>query len=65
MDVLCLDHIRGGGNKELTALGIKGNIFYRWLVKHNYPEGYQVLCANCNMRKARLWGERFNVANGN
>lgn len=46
-----LDHINGGGNKEREKLfggHFGGSTFYRWLVKHNFPEGYQVLCANCN-----------------
>lgn len=25
-----------------------GNTFYAWLKKNNFPEGYQVLCFNCN-----------------
>lgn len=60
IEVLCLDHINGGGNRELKALGVKGNVFYHWLAENDYPEGYQVLCANCNMRKARLRRERTN-----
>lgn len=25
-----------------------GNTFYRWLIRNNYPEGFRVLCLNCN-----------------
>jgi hypothetical protein len=48
--VLCIDHINGGGNQERKIHG-GGWKFYVWLKKQNYPEGYQVLCYNCNARK--------------
>lgn len=50
---LVIDHINGGGTQHLTALGSK---LYRWLIKNNLPEGFQVLCANCNMAKQRPGG---------
>lgn len=50
---LTLDHINGGGNKQVRELG--GPItFYRWLIAQGFPEGYQILCFNCNN------GRRFN-----
>ena len=50
--VLCLDHINGGGSKHRKILGVVGGAaFYRKLRKDEYPTGYQVLCANCNLRK--------------
>lgn len=52
VDVLCLDHIKGGGSKQRRELKIgHGSNFYSWLKRNNYPEGYQVLCFNCNMKK--------------
>jgi len=41
---LSIDHIDGKGNlhKEFS---------YRWLIKNNYPEGYQTLCMNCQWIK--------------
>ena len=54
LDVLCIDHINGNGNQERKKINrFGGNGFYRWLRTNGYPEGYQVLCANCNMKKAR------------
>jgi hypothetical protein len=45
VDVLCIDHINGGGHQE-------GGISLRcWLKRTNYPKGFQVLCANCNLKK--------------
>lgn len=52
IDVLCLDHIANNGNEQRRQLGLLGASFYRWLEREGYPEGYQVLCANCNMKKA-------------
>jgi hypothetical protein len=48
---LSLDHINGGGNKHCKSLGIKGTL-YNWLIKHNFPEGYQTLCMNCQFIKS-------------
>jgi hypothetical protein len=47
---LCVDHINGSGGKERKK--IRSNIFYHWLIKNNFPEGYQILCWNCNSIKA-------------
>lgn len=45
---LQIDHI-GGGGREHRASGVT-SIFY-WLKANNFPEGFQVLCANCNWAK--------------
>ena len=53
---LVIDHIDGGGTKERREPG-KGGVAFYWFLKTNcFPEGYQVLCANCNMAKERLEG---------
>ncbi len=58
-DVLCIDHIYNNGREHRRLIGNKGgNAFYRWLQKNNYPEGYQVLCANCNQKKQVLRNKR-------
>ncbi len=49
IDVLCIDHINGGGNRERQQHKIKN--IYKWLKRKNLPEGYQTLCANCNLKK--------------
>ena len=52
---LTIDHINNDGHvqrkqhKAATAL-------YSWLKARGYPPGYQVLCYNCNMGKARNGG---------
>ena len=50
---LSIDHITGGGNlhrRNITKTGKGGNMSY-WLKRNNFPEGFQVLCHNCNMAK--------------
>jgi hypothetical protein len=46
---LTIDHVNGGGVKHRKELGTgAGASFYHWLKTNNYPEGYAVLCFNCN-----------------
>lgn len=51
---LQIDHVNGDGYKHLRSNGrrrYKGEVMYQWLKKHNYPPGFQLLCANCNFAK--------------
>jgi hypothetical protein len=59
MRALCLDHINHNGAEHRAEIkqetknqgrGVGASIF-RWLKNHGYPDGFQVLCANCNMIK--------------
>lgn len=52
--VLTIDHIHGGGTLERRLTGGGGQHFYRTIKKANYPEGFQILCFNCNVAKWRL-----------
>lgn len=59
---LCIDHIEDNGAEERRKLKDKtfaGRNFYKYLISNNYPEGYQTLCANCNLIKEierrRIW----------
>lgn len=47
---LTIDHINGGGCKHRRAIG-QSNV-YRWLRDNGYPNGYRVLCMNCQ------WGTK-------
>lgn len=49
---LCIDHINGGGEKHRKQIG-GGSAFYKWIVKNDYPDGFQTLCHNCNFAKWR------------
>ena len=42
---LTIDHVFGGGSQHRKQGGQK---ICRFLVKHNFPEGFRVLCWNCN-----------------
>jgi len=50
LSFLELDHINGRGNEHRRNLG-GGNHFFHNLKKYGYPEGLQVLCANCHCSK--------------
>jgi hypothetical protein len=61
VDCLSIDHINGRNHlpdEERAAKdrgeNLKGSSFYRWLRKNNYPQGYQVLCMNCQYKKEIL-----------
>jgi len=54
-EFLEIDHINNDGAKHRKELGLNkgGTQFFRWLIKNNFPEGFQVLCRNCNWAKYR------------
>ena len=70
IDVLTIDHIHNNGAVERRTLKKYGGIdFYRHLRKNGYPDGYQVLCMNCNLKKEvknrrTLWKERYKQMPG-
>jgi len=45
-EFLAIDHINGGGRKHRKVIGGK---LARWLVRNGLPEGFRILCHNCNM----------------
>lgn len=51
---LCIDHVNGGGAAHRRQIG-GGQSIYWWLVKNGFPEGFQVLCWNCN--SAKHWAD--------
>lgn len=56
IEFLSIDHIYGGGNQHRKKIfgrkGRAGFSFYCWLKRNGFPEGFQVLCYNCNCAKA-------------
>lgn len=50
IDCLTIDHINGKGNEHRKEIKIRGAI-YGWLIRNNYPDGYQTLCMNCQFVK--------------
>jgi hypothetical protein len=55
---LTLDHINNDGAEHRRAIGTKGRGagIFAWLKEHGYPEGFQVLCMNCNQGKGQNGG---------
>lgn len=53
-EFLAIDHINGGGGEHRRKIGKSETV--KWLIKNNYPEGFQVLCHNCNLAKG-FYGE--------
>ncbi|KKM24758.1 hypothetical protein LCGC14_1601870 [marine sediment metagenome] len=55
-EFLSIDHINNDGaahRKQLSSRsrGGGGSAMYQWLKTNGYPDGFQVLCFNCNMAK--------------
>jgi hypothetical protein len=49
---LTVDHINDDGYlKRQSGEHPAGGAMYVWLRAHNYPEGFQILCMNCNAAK--------------
>ena len=48
---LCIDHINNNGGAHRKEIGNSGSRLYQWLRINGYPEGFQVLCYNCNNGK--------------
>lgn len=55
---LTIDHIENNG-AEMRKTGVHsrgGTQFYQWLRMNKFPDGFQVLCMNCNLGKHRNGG---------
>lgn len=50
---LTIDHINGGGGQHRKKLNKYGGLFFVWLKRNGFPEGYRTLCFNCNCRPLR------------
>ena len=48
IEFMSIDHINGGGSKHRKIIGGAGHDTYIWLIRNNFPEGFRVLCHNCN-----------------
>lgn len=45
-EFLAIDHIEGDGGKHRREMKISK--MARWIVKNDFPEGFRILCHNCN-----------------
>ena len=51
-DWLTIDHVAGDGQEHRAATGCgSGSGMYLWLVKNEFPGGFQTLCWPCNNSK--------------
>jgi hypothetical protein len=48
---LLIDHVADNGADHRRLIGRSSTQLYRFLLKNNYPSGYQVLCHNCSAVK--------------
>ena len=55
-EFLTIDHVEGKKkwNHDLSYVGHK---LYRWLIRNGFPDGFKVLCCNCNFAKGRRDGD--------
>jgi hypothetical protein len=61
MTMLTIDHVNNNGREHRNELNgglgrFKSVEIYTWLEANGYPEGFQVLCYNCNISKHRNGG---------
>ena len=52
-EFLEIDHIDGDGSGNDHRREIGYGAIYRWLIRNNFPPGFQTLCSNCNRAKFR------------
>ena len=59
IDFLAIDHVLGKKQMdsipELLKIGYSSELKYKklinWIIEHDFPEGFQILCQNCNFAK--------------
>ena len=63
--VLSVDHINNNGAKHLREIKLNtkgrgsGSRFYLWLIRNNFPNGFQILCMNHQwIKRANYYRER-------
>jgi len=47
IEFLHLHHKEGKGSQHRKEVGAGAN-FYKWIIRNDFPLGYEVLCANCD-----------------
>ena len=51
IEFLTIDHIEGRTHLPKEQKDLTGNHLVSWLTRNNCPEGFQILCWNCNVAK--------------
>jgi len=62
-DALSVDHINNDGAEHFRKLGkgrhFGGRQFYLWLIRNNFPKGFQILCMNHQwLKRAEYYRKR-------
>lgn len=50
--LLTVDHVKGDGASYRRKNGRGVRSLYRWIIKHGFPDEFQLLCGSCNLAKA-------------
>lgn len=53
---LTIDHVNNDGSQQRKEVH-QGALLYNWLKKNGWPEGFQILCYNCNLGRAHNRGK--------
>lgn len=59
IEFLTIDHINNDGHKQPIK---ERRHLYNWLKQNNFPNGFQVLCFNCNLSKYYMAKELPSIA---
>ncbi len=51
-----IDHIDNNGSRHRKTIGTSAKALVKWVIDHNYPKDFQILCSNCNQGKKRNGG---------
>lgn len=51
-----IDHENNDGFKHRKEIGTSARALVYWLIQHDFPDGFQLLCSNCNQGKKRNGG---------
>ena len=51
---MTIDHVNGNGRKHLENINVS---LCFWLKRNKFPDGYQLLCLNCNQGRYRNGGK--------
>ena len=54
IEFLTVNHIKGRDEMSAEEKALSGIKVYHWLSLHQFPDGYQVLCRNCDSAKTML-----------
>lgn len=55
---LSVDHVNNDGAEHRASIGQQASPsrVRKWIIEHGFPDGFQILCFNCNLGKARNGG---------